>query len=73
VVAIRAHRATGNTQHSTSHSRVTTGPEGWLIGERPLPGERGDAKWYFSTLPADTPWERLIALAHYSPTTNVTK
>jgi SRSO17 transposase len=64
VVAIRAHRATGNTQHSTSHSRVTTGPEGWLIGERPLPGERGAAKWYFSTLPADTPWARLIALAH---------
>jgi SRSO17 transposase len=64
VVAIRAHRATGNTQHSTSHSRVTTGPEGWLIGERPLPGEHGDAKYYFSTLPADTPWARLIALAH---------
>src|SRR6185503_4034365 len=49
---------------STSHSRVTTGPEGWLIGERPLPGERGDAKWYFSTLPADTPPARLIAVAH---------
>jgi SRSO17 transposase len=64
VAAIRAHRATGNTQHSTSHSRVTTGPEGWLIGERPLPGERGAAKWYFSTLPAATPWARLIALAH---------
>lgn len=64
VAAVRVHRATGSTRHSTSHSRVTTGPEGWLIGERPLPGERGDAKWYFSTLPADTPWERLIALAH---------
>ena len=64
VAAVRAHRATGNTQHSTTHSLVTTGPEGWLIGERPLPGERGDAKWYFSTLPADTPPARLIALAH---------
>ena len=64
VVAIRAHRATGSPRHSTSHSRVSTGPEGWLIGERPLPGEQGDAKWYFSTLPADTPPERLIALAH---------
>ena len=61
---MRAHRATGNTHLSTSHSRVTTGPEGWLIGERPLPGERGDAKWYFSTLPADTPPARLLAVAH---------
>jgi len=64
VVAVRTHRATGNAHLSASHSRVTTGPEGWLIGERPLPGERGDAKWYVSTLPADTPWARLLAVAH---------
>jgi SRSO17 transposase len=64
VVALRVHRATGSARHSTSHSRVSTGPEGWLIGERPLPGEPGDAKRYFSTLPANLAPERLLALAH---------
>jgi SRSO17 transposase len=63
-VAVRVHWATGGAQFSTSHQRVSTGPEGWLLGERPMPGEHGDRKWYFSNLPADTPLHRLVELAH---------
>src|SRR5262249_55319232 len=44
--------------------RVTTGREGWLVGERPLPGHRGEAKYYFSSLPSATPLPRLVELAH---------
>jgi SRSO17 transposase len=36
-VAIRVHWATGSSLHSTSHSRVHTGPEGWLLAERQVP------------------------------------
>ena len=61
---MRAHWATGGVQFSTSHPRVCTGPEGWLLGERLVPGESGDVKWFFSTLPADTPLQRLVELAH---------
>ena len=63
-VAVRVHWATGGAQFSTSHSRVSTGPEGWLLGERPVPGDGGEEKWYFSNLPADTPLHRLAEVAH---------
>jgi hypothetical protein len=36
-VALRVHWATASALHSTSHSRVHTGPEGWLLAERPVP------------------------------------
>jgi SRSO17 transposase len=80
VVAIRVHWATGTPRHSTSHSRVQTGPEGWLLAERPrsetqaadqsiTPATKPDEeqetiKYWFSTLPPDTPLERLVTLAH---------
>jgi SRSO17 transposase len=64
-VALRAHRATGNpTDERPSCSRVSTGPEGWLLIERPMPGQGGDRKWYYSNLPADTSIARLVSLAH---------
>jgi SRSO17 transposase len=45
------------------HADVT-GPEGWLIGERPLPKHSGELKYYWSNLPASTPLARLVELAH---------
>lgn len=64
VAMVRAHWATGSPRHSATHGRVSTGPEGWLLGERPLPGHTGDPKYFYSSLPADTPLQRLVALAH---------
>jgi SRSO17 transposase len=43
---------------------VQTGAEGWLLVERPLSGEEGEVKYYYSNLAADTPLERLAQLAH---------
>src|SRR5438034_4005294 len=79
-VALRVHWATGSSLHSTSHSRVYTGPEGWLLAERPVPAvsaaeasptlvepqekEEGQIKYWFSVLPRETSLQRLVLLAH---------
>jgi len=63
--AMRVHRATGNPAAKGARvSQMRTGPEGWLLVERPLPGEKGDWKWYYSNLPARTSLRRLVRLAH---------
>jgi hypothetical protein len=79
-VAIRVHWATGSSLHSTSHSRVHTGPEGWLLAERPVPEAVVDdppptpiepqekevekVKYWFSVLPPETSLQRLVLLAY---------
>jgi len=72
MVALRAHRATGSPTHSIDHELVLTAAEGWLIGERPLPGgpssaknKEGeeDLKYYYSSLGAEVSLERMASLA----------
>src|SRR5215203_3431854 len=43
VGAVRMHRATGSPRHSTTHERVLTAEEGWLIAERSQPGAPSEA------------------------------
>jgi SRSO17 transposase len=67
-LAIRVHRATGNPAWgedglSTSHARVTTGIEGWLLAERPVPGEDRERKYYYASLPAESLFPRLVSIA----------
>lgn len=78
VLAIRVHWATGSPRHSTSHSRVHTGPQGWLLAERSVPETVADEgpsspveqkeeeriKYWFSVLPPETSLQRLVLLAH---------
>src|SRR5215203_5663684 len=72
MVALRAHRATGSDRHSIDHELVLTAAEGWLIAERPLPGqpsstenEEGEEElnYYYSSLGAEVSLERLASVA----------
>src|SRR5207244_3906996 len=53
VLALRVHWATGSQLHSTSHSRVHTGPEGWLLAERPVPAPTSQESATTEPLPQD--------------------
>jgi SRSO17 transposase len=53
VLALRVHWATGSPRHSTSHSRVHTGPQGWLLAERPVPAPSSQAPATTESLPQE--------------------
>jgi SRSO17 transposase len=53
-VAVRAYRVVGGERKTL----------GWLIGERPGYGQKGEWKYYFSDFPVDTPLKRMVDYAH---------
>jgi SRSO17 transposase len=60
-VGLRMHMGTGEAGRSLEDPRVSTSPEEWLIGERPVQGKADDIKYCWSNLPSDTALEQLAA------------
>lgn len=61
VLALRVHWATGSPRHSTSHSRVHTGPEGWLLAERPMPASQSQEPSTDEPRPSDDAAKQKVA------------
>ncbi|HEY8401525.1 MAG TPA: hypothetical protein VIK89_09700, partial [Cytophagaceae bacterium] len=40
------------------------GEEGWFIFEKPMEEEKGETKYYFSNLPIETPYVKLVKYVH---------
>jgi hypothetical protein len=45
------------------HTRNGAVREGWLLGERPARDQQGEYKYYWSNLPATTPWRNWWSIA----------
>ena len=59
--ALRACRA---LKGGANGEGAYTGAEGWLIGERPLAGHAGEAKWYYSDFPPEAQLPRMVEIGH---------